>query len=364
MLYAVKLGADPFTVGLLAGMFSLFPILVAVPGGKLSDRFGSRWIITFGAMFSTLGMLVPYFSPGLIAFFIAAAMYGIFDGVHLVSIQNMVGVLSKPEERTKNFSNLSVVFSVSASVGPLIAGISIDHFGHENACLLGATLASIPFFLLLTRGAILPRGTREAKKAEATTLAMLWEPAVRGLLIVGALYQTGNTLFQVYMPVYSNSAGLSATAIGIVLSMNAAATFIMRLSLPRLVTRFKEEKMLPVVFFVSATGLLLIPFFKDVWSLTLLSFLFGLGMGCGGPIIQVIMFNNAPKGRSAEVLGLRMSVNHASKMISPVLFGAIASGFGFLSMFWTSAALMGIGGMLSPKDSYGKTDDAAQKQKT
>ena len=39
-LYALQLGAGPLTIGLLAGSFSLFPMLLAVAAGRLVDRHG------------------------------------------------------------------------------------------------------------------------------------------------------------------------------------------------------------------------------------------------------------------------------------------------------------------------------------
>src|SRR6188508_2373629 len=75
-LYALSLGAQPATIGALAATFSLFPALLAVTAGRLNDRFGARWLLTFGAAGSGLGMLVPYFVNGLPAVFIAGAMSG------------------------------------------------------------------------------------------------------------------------------------------------------------------------------------------------------------------------------------------------------------------------------------------------
>ncbi|MBA4423170.1 MAG: MFS transporter, partial [Syntrophus sp. (in: bacteria)] len=47
-LYALKLGAQPFAVGILAATFSVLPMLLSWQVGKLSDRFGSRWLLMFG----------------------------------------------------------------------------------------------------------------------------------------------------------------------------------------------------------------------------------------------------------------------------------------------------------------------------
>jgi len=35
-----------------------------------------------------------------------------------------------PEQRARNFSNFSLIGAVTSFVGPLIAGLSIDHLGY------------------------------------------------------------------------------------------------------------------------------------------------------------------------------------------------------------------------------------------
>ena len=123
--------------------------------------------------------------------------------------------------------------------------------------------------------------------------------------------------------------------------------FIVRLMLPLLIARFTADKLLTSAFFAGAASLVLIPLFEGAAMLALISFVFGLGMGCGHPLMIMLMFSNAPKGRSAEALGLRMTVNHLSRMVGPVIFGSIASAFGLLPIFWINALMLGTGGMLN-----------------
>src|SRR5687768_9954551 len=96
-LYALQLGAAPFTVGLLTAMFSLLPMLLAIQAGKLADRFGSRWPLMFGALGGACGMLVPFFVPTIPALFVAAAMNGFSFAFYNVSLQNLVGLASTPQ---------------------------------------------------------------------------------------------------------------------------------------------------------------------------------------------------------------------------------------------------------------------------
>ena len=98
-LFALQLGAAPVAIGLLAATFSVFPAVLSWPAGKLADRFGSRWLLMLGAFGGGLGTLIPYFVPGLPAIFIAAAANGLSLSIYNVSLQNVVGLLSTPQNR-------------------------------------------------------------------------------------------------------------------------------------------------------------------------------------------------------------------------------------------------------------------------
>jgi len=346
-LYALKQGASPLAVGLLAASFSMFPMLLAVVAGKLVDRFGSRWPMTFGAMGTGLGMLVPHFVPGLPALYIAGTMTGLAVIFFNLATQNLVGLMSTPKTRARDFSNYMLTNSAANLLGPLVGGFSIDHFGHSSTCLYLSMMTSVTITMLLTRGHALPGGTRLTEKAGGGIRAMLGDPVVRRTLITGSLINAGVNMYQVYMPVYAHSIGLSASAIGIVLAMNSSAAFVSRFALPRLIKKFGEERLLAYAFFAGAVGLILIPLFHVAVVLGAISFAFGLGMGCGQPIVIMLMFSSSPDGRSGEALGLKFAINQLTKMISPVVFGSVASAFGLFPMFWINAALMAAGGFAS-----------------
>ena len=176
---------------------------------------------------------------------------------------------------------------------------------------------------------------------------MLTAPGVPRVLATGSLQNTGDGLYQFYMPVYTHAIGLSPSVIGIILATNSAAAFAVRLILPRLIARFKEERLLAYSFYLGAACLLLIPLFKAPVMLALISFVFGIGMGCCGPIVTMLMFGNAPAGRSGEALGLKVTINHLTKVISPVISGSIATAFGLPPVFWINAVMLGTGGVLS-----------------
>jgi MFS family permease len=345
-LGALRLGADPFAVGALAATFSAFPMTLAWIAGRLADRFGSRWLLMAGAAGSSCGLLVPFFVPTLPALYVAAAMLGLGFSFYTVSVQNLVGVLGKPEQHAKQFGNFAMVAAVARFTGPMISGFSLDHMGFGITCLILALIALIPVPMLALRGGMLPRGKHREGPAEAVG-EMLSAPNVRRVLITSSLVQLGIDLFQFYLPIYGYAIQLSASEIGVILAMFAAASFVVRLIMPRLIAWSNEEAVLSWAFYIGAASFILIPFFKNAIALSVIAFLFGLGLGCGPPITMMLTYAQSPEGRSGEALGLRMTANHLARVVGPLVFGSIGAAFGLFAVFWGNALMIAAGGMLS-----------------
>ena len=346
-LYALELGAQPFAVGALAAMFSVFPLLLAVPVGRIADRLGARWPLIGASCAGALILLLPYFVPGLPALFAVAAVLGIADAIFSVSLQNLVGILSNARDRPRNFSNYSLSWAVSNFVGPLAAGFAIDLSGHIVTCIYLALFTLAPAVLLATRNDALPEHARSATAVAKGIQVLIAEPRVYKVLAISSMLNTGHNVYQFYLPVYAHAIGLSAAAIGMVLAAYALAEFLIRLVLPHLIARFKERKILIFAFFIGAASLILTPFFHGLVPLALISFALGLGMGGGGPIVLMMMYANSPVGRSGEALGLRMSANHVIKILAPLVFGFVASSFGMPVIFWINAFMLAGGGIIS-----------------
>ena len=184
----------------------------------------------------------------------------------------------------------------------------------------------------------------------------LWRVIAASCLVV-----TGIDLFHFYMPIYGHSVGLSASAIGVVLATFSAAAFVVRVVLPLLVRRVNEVRVLVYALLVGAASYMLVPFFRSQTALALISFVFGLGMGCGQPITTMLTFSNSAEGRSGEVLGLRIAINHLTRVTGPILFGLIGSAFGVFPVFWVNALFLASGGAIAKPGAIGGKGPVAGK---
>lgn len=344
-LYALHLGASASEVGLIGGLLFVFPVLLSWFVGGLADRKAARKLLLFAAICAAASLLLMYFFPSLPVFYAAAALNGFALSFFHVTLQNLIGNLSKPEDRARNFANFSMIGATTSFFGPLTAGFSIDHFGYQWACLITAALSLVVVGLLLAQGHLLPKAQGRAKGAAAPRAWLN-----RGMLIMlvtGGLVQLGYDLFQFYVPIHGHEIGLSASAIGGVLATLAIAAFIVRNFLARLAEKYPGEKLLTYVFLTGALGFALVPFTGNAWVLGAVAFLFGLGMGIGIPLTVILMFANSADGRSGQTLGIRLTVNNAVRMSGPMAFGAIGTLVGVSGVFWILAGVMVLGASLA-----------------
>ncbi len=166
-------------------------------------------------------------------------------------------------------------------------------------------------------------------------------------MATGSLVVEGIELYQFYLPVYGHSINLSASAIGVVVAMFAAASFVVRLVMPLILGRFSERTILAYSFYVAALGFLLLPFLQSAVALSVVSFVIGLGLGCGQPITMTLAFSNSVAGRSGEIMGLRITINNLTRVVVPIVFGSIGTLFGMFAVFGISALMLGSGGALT-----------------
>jgi MFS family permease len=345
-LYALELGAPASAVGVLGGLLFLFPLLLSWPVGALADRTGARGLLLFASCCGAVSLLLPYFVRSLPAFYIAAALNGLALAFFHVTLQNLIGTLSRPEARARNFSNFSLTGAVTNFAGPLLAGFSIDNLGHALACLVVASQSVIAVAFVLMWGRLFPPGKPQAP-VDAGGVRALFNRDVGYMLFVSGLVQLGTDIFQFYMPIYGHSIGLSASAIGAVLATLAVAAFVVRLFLAWLVKRVAGETLLAWVFFMGALGFALVPFSHNAVVLAAIAFFFGLGMGIGIPLTVILMFSRSAEGRSGQTLGLRLTANNLVRVTGPIIFGAVGTAFGLAAVFWIVATIMAAGGLLS-----------------
>jgi MFS family permease len=339
-LYALELGVNQFTVGILMALYALSPMLLAVAIGRFADRVGPRLPMLLGTVGVGVALVLPPIFPGVATLYVVAFLLGSTFPLFFVTVHGMTGDIGGPEDRARNYALVSLGFSAAGFVGPFSAGLAIDHIGHLPAFMVLAAFTVAPVLLLWLKPGFLPKRAQHVAAKGASALDLWRIPRLRNTFLASGILSAAWDLFQFYLPVYGHQIGLSASAIGAILAVFALATFIIRLGLPRLSRRYREEGIITGAFFVAAFAFALFPFFQHAVALAACAFVLGLGLGCGQPMSMSLIYVLSPRGRAAESSGLRVMVNNVMHLIVPVAFGSLGTAFGYMPVFLSNTAML------------------------
>ena len=353
-LYALELGAGAAAVGVLAALFAVFPLLLAVQAGRISDRFGVRVPIVCGALTMAAGLAVAFFTTQIPLLFLCPALIGLGHIFFHVSIHNLIGSLGAPGDvlraRTRNFSTFALGSSLAAFIGPSLAGFAIELASFRAAFLILAIAAATPAFVALFYKRLIPARVRHEEEEQAkSAFDLLAIPALRRTLIMSGVTLTGIELFSFYLPIYGRSIGLSPSVIGMVLSSYAVAGFIVRSFMNRLAARYTEVGVLTGSLFVAAVTYLAVPGLGGGWLLAAAAFALGLALGSAQPLTIILTYNHAPAGRSGEALGMRIMANKVTQIAVPLAFGGFGAALGAVPVFVATGVFLLAAGLISLK---------------
>jgi len=347
-LFAIELGAGPFETGMLFAAYGLVPALLVVHAGRIADRIGNRVLMYSGFTAFACMLALPALFPSLSMLFVATPLIGVTSMIFIVCTQHLIGALGDASTRTRNYSYYALTDSTGNVLGPVLVGFTIDGFGHAAAYGVLATIAAACLMLFhFGRNHIPARsGVVDAGKRGPMT-DLLRIPGLRKALITNGIVMTGIDLYLVYMPVYARGVGLSASEIGLIIGAYGAAGFLVRLFIPSFTSRWGERAVIAGALLLACFAYIAIPAMRNPWLLGAVSFVVGLGMGCGQPLSMVLSFNAAPPGRSAEAIAMRMAVSYGAHVVIPPVFGALGTVLGVAPVFWTCGMLMGGGAALN-----------------
>ena len=181
-LQVLRSGDSEYAVGPLLALFSVAPIALALPAGKLADRRGYHLPLRIAVSLTVAGGLAAVGSlyageADYVLLCCAAFLSGAGGNIGLITIQRTAGRTARdPVELKRVFSWLGIAPSLSNFIGPLAAGVLIDRLGFGAAFLL---LTLLPLLSLI----IAPMVPAEARAVPLPQLprgaAWIWCPRQR-----------------------------------------------------------------------------------------------------------------------------------------------------------------------------------------
>ena len=346
-VYGLQLGASPLVLGAILSTQYLLPLLLAIPLGGVVTRYGGRATLTAGAALLVIGLLTVHFWYGYAGLVLGQLLIGLAHLQMVLSGQTIISNLGSGPRLEKYFGWYATWLSGGQVVGPLLAGVLLD-LGPG----VGPTFAVMAVFALISgfvglflSGQALERLTvkRQQTGFRAQWQLMKTNQGVQLSVLVTVLGMFALGVYGSYLPVYLESLAVSPVIIGVLVSLRAGVSMLVRPFMARIIALVGgREATVLLSLAILSMGIGLLGFSQQVLLLGLLAVLVGIGSGLTQPLSMVILAESVGRERRSGALGMRLMANRAIHFLAPLVFGVLLEMGGFILAFGVSGLLIAL----------------------
>jgi len=337
IIYALDLGADILQINLITTIRSTMSILLLVPFGILSDRFGRKPMIIYPRVIMLLGTLIRTFATDPNHLILAAVVGGFAGGSYFPILLSMIGDIAEPGEQRESISILFLFSSIGMVLGPLITTllltmpqITLRGIYQITAVAEIGVLAFITTQIRETK----PQTSKGVKIEYLTHIKnLISKTNFRGLMIMASLYFFNISIVNTYTPIYGR--------VGLNLSNTEIASFSFYRNLAIMLIRFSSATFLsriPITpFLLSVLALAGITGFASSFannyiSMVVILFLSGISFGAVRILTTTIVAKNSTpenRGIANSLLDVSQATGNLTKILtsSTVIAGNFGSVF-------------------------------------
>lgn len=267
-LYTVAMGANAFTIGLLAATYPLMQLFGSPVLGGLSDKFGRKPILMISQIGTFIGFVILGFAHTVVLLFISRIIDGI-SGANIVVAQAAITDSTTEKTRTQGLGLVGAAFGLGFTIGPAIAGIAlaltdnnyqVPAFIAAGFSLLSIILTQVWFKETLTEE------KRKVKRDSADTgtffnnvTRAISTPLIFILLVLMFTQQLAFYGYENLFPLFTlNRLGLNAAGnAGIFVFIGVVLVIVQGRAIGPMSRRFGERKLILAGLTLLGTGLIL-----------------------------------------------------------------------------------------------------------
>lgn len=339
---AVDLGADPWLVGIVGATFALAPLLFAIQIGRWVDKGKAGRALFYGTLISLSTTIALIFVENILFLMLAMPMLGIGHLLVMAGGQTMVGILSNQKDYEQNFGRLTFYASLGHAVGPFLGGVVADRGGLQVDVDAAFVLAAGMF--VLAAASVLPvlnlpkETSTKADQPKSKPGQVFSIKGFKSAIFVSGSITAVIDVMLVFLPLLGRELGFTATEVGILLAVRAAASMLVRIILGNISNRIGMRWTLNFGSLVTVLALVMIALSSNFWLLAVLMFIAGFATGIGQPVTMAWVSRISPPEIRGLAISIRLTSNRLGQVVIPAIAGALAaSGAG--TIFWLLAAL-------------------------
>ncbi|XKH00393.1 MFS transporter [Marinobacter nauticus] len=344
-VYGLQLGASPVALGAILSAQYLLPLLLAIPLGGVVTRYGGRSTLIAGAALMVVGLLSVHFWYGYAGLVLGQLLIGLAHLQMVLSAQTIISNLGTGPRLEKYFGWYATWLSGGQVIGPLLAGAILD--AQPGVGPVFAVMAVFAFCagtaaLFLTGQARERMAVKRGQVGFRAQWALM--RANRGVqlsVLVTVLGMFALGVYGSYLPVYLESLAVTPVIIGVLVSLRAGVSMLVRPFMARVIAAAGgREATVLLSLGALAVGIGFLGLSEQVVWLGLLAVIVGIGSGFTQPLSMVILAESVDREKRSGALGMRLMANRAIHFLAPLMFGLVLEIGGFALAFGASGLVI------------------------
>jgi MFS family permease len=350
-LWAVTLDPRPLTLGLVLGARSFLPLLLAIHGGALMDRIGTRRVLLFFGMVAIITTPLYPALPMIPALIALQMLNGLSASMGWVGAQTLIGQIMKGS--TRQAGRLSFFSRIGSVGGPPVIGLVWDFLGPWPTF----ALLALPGIAMWMTARVLPPDPETIAETGAARPPVRWRdlvprpsdyieafrmlavPAIAFVVLIAAVRISGNGIKSSFYVVYLEQIGMTGTLIGVLSSINSLSGGFSALA-TRAATRIMRAPLLLFLTVGLSIALITItPLMTSFVVLAIVASFRGATMGMSQPLMISIMAKSSGS-RQGRAVGLRTTTNRLITVVVPIAMGGLMEAFGIAMSFYITGAIV------------------------
>ena len=345
---AIELDANAAQVGLIAALYALFPVILALQFGSWVGKLGEAKFVIYGTLAMMVTSAALVFANSLVTLGIATAATGLAHLACMVGGQSMVALRAPRESYDRYFGFYTFSASVGHMLGPIVASIVAGSNGTlpkstSNAFLLGVLFTIVALIPVIRwrneRPTVEGKQNSEGTFKAATKLAK--RPGILAAIYISLAISSVADVLVVFLPLFGNENNFSPYAIGAILAIRAGTTMLSRLFLGRLSDRFSTFQLLWWSTIISTLCCVAMAFAHTPVTLGAIVFIAGFSLGVGQPLTMSLVSQKTESSERALAVSARLMGNRFGQFLVPAAAGSIAAASGAGAVFIALAVLLG-----------------------
>jgi len=323
--------ATPVQIGLLLSANALFGFFSGPIWGALSDRYGRRPILLLSQFGTLLGFVILIFSRNLTMLFLSRIVDGLFGGQFPIA-KAIIGDISKPQDRSREMSNIGVAHVLSSLLGPGIGGL-LSRWGIAAPALMSAGLTLLTMvltFFLVAESRPPARAAGSAASAPPTrwlsgSVALWRNTDARTLLVQWLFHTLSFSLFMSCISLFANLVlGMDAQQVGLMLTVAGLVRVFVRFAIfVPLIKRLGDRATARLGLGIFVGTYAVVGLVTHQWQFGAVLAVASFAASCTrGPLTGFLSRAVRPNEQGVA-MGASASLDNLAQIVGPIVGGAI-----------------------------------------